>query len=137
MAAFTLLSEEHVTQSSVSDLYLFLSDFKNFQAILPEDKVQNFQYEKDTCSFEIKGITPMQIRVTDKKENEFIVFSTEGLARFNFTLKAVFSGEPTHTGRCRIELSGDLNPIIKSMAEKPLGGLINTMSLRLSQLNLS
>ena len=129
MAAFTLHSEEHNTASAVSDLYLFLSDFKNFEAILPEDRVANFQYNGDTCSFDIKGMTPLQIRLTDKKENEFLLFSTEGLARFNFTLKVIFT-EKT----CRVDLSGDMNPIIKSMAEKPLSGLINTMSLRLSQL---
>jgi hypothetical protein len=136
VAAFTINSEAHNTQSTVSSLYAFLSDFKNFGSILPEDKVENFQYSGDECSFNIKGITPMKIRLQEKKENEYLLFSSEGLARFNFQLKASFDGAPDSTGVCRVDLSGDLNPFIKTMAEKPLTGLVNTMSLKLSQLVL-
>jgi hypothetical protein len=132
VAAFTLHSEEHTTASSVPQVFLFLSDFKNFESILPEDRVSNFQYKGDACSFDIKGMTPLQIRLADKKENKYLLFATEGLARFNFNLKVIFSDTT-----CRVELSGDMNPIIKSMAEKPLSGLINTMSLRLSQLQIT
>lgn len=76
----------------------------------------------------------MTIRITEKVPYQYILFSSEGLAKFNFNLKAVFSGEADTTGECTVELRGDLNPFIKAMAEKPLESLVNTMSLRLSQL---
>lgn len=79
----------------------------------------------------------MRIRLVEKKENEFLFFSSEGLARFNFSLKVIFTGMSSDKGLCKIELGGDLNPFIKTMAEKPLGTLVNTMSLRLSQLELA
>jgi hypothetical protein len=137
VAAFTLVSETNNTQSSIKHLFDFLSDFKNFKSILPEDKVENFQCSDTECSFNIKGITAMTIKITDRKENEFILFSSEGLAKFNFSLKAVFSGNALQTGQCKVELFGDLNPFIKTMAEKPLSNLVNTMSLKLAQLNLN
>lgn len=136
MSVFSILSEEHSTRSTIQSLYLFLSDFKNFAAILPEDKVENFQFTADECSFNIKGITPMKIKLIEKKENEFLLFSSEGLARFNFSLKAVFKGVAQSPGNCKIEMGGDLNPFILKMAEKQLNALVNTMSLRLSQLEL-
>lgn len=136
MAAFTIVSESNKTQSSVKSLFDFLSDFKNFASILPEDKVENFQFSGDQCSFNIKGITPMTIKLVEKKPFDFILFSSEGLAKFNFSLKVYFTGEADAPGECKVDLMGDLNPFIKAMAEKSLAGLVNTMSLKLSQLTL-
>lgn len=137
MAAFTVSSNALQTESTLSSLFNFLTDFKNFASILPEDKVENFQYSGDQCSFNIRGITPMTIRMVEKQPYERILFSSEGLAKFNFSLEVNFRGNAEEPGICSINLSGDLNPFIKAMAEKPLGALVNTMSLKLSQLKLS
>lgn len=137
MAAFKITSDTNSTQTAIKKLFDFLTNFENFSTILPEDKVENFQYSKDECSFNIKGITPMKIKITELKENEFILFSSEGLAKFNFSLKVSFIGDAAETGLCVVELFGDLNPFIKTMAEKPLTALVNTMSLKLSQLKLN
>ncbi len=136
MAAFTIEGTPKETNSDISQLYNFLSDFKNFESILPPDKVENFQYNGDQCSFNIRGITALSIRITEKKQNEYILFSSEGLSKFNFQLKANFSGGAENKGRCQIDLHGDLNPFIKAMAEKPLKSLVDTMTLKLSELKL-
>ena len=136
MAKFTIISGTNKTASPLKNLYTFLSDFKNFGSLLPEDKVDNFKYSETECSFNIKGITPMTIKVAEKVPYEFILFSSDGLAKFNFSLKVQFIGDAEQTGECKIDLLGDLNPFIKAMAEKPLTGLVNTMSLKLSQLTV-
>jgi len=136
VAEFTIHSNTHNTLSELKLLYDFLSDFKNFEAILPQDKVQDFTFNGDQCSFTIKGITPMTVKLKEKNPHTFILFSTEGLAKFNFSLKVNFIGYENKTGQCEVELTGDLNPFIKAMAEKPLKTLVDTMSEKLSLLNL-
>jgi len=136
VAEFTIHSETHSTQSTLKRLFIFLSDFKNFKSVLPEDKVENFEFTSEQCTFSIKGVTPMTIKMQEKTEFSCIIFQTDGLAKFNFMLKANFVGEPEKLGECQIDLVGDLNPFIKTMVEKPLAALVNTMSLRLSQLVL-
>jgi hypothetical protein len=137
VAAFNLPSASHSTQSTIKSLFEFISDFKNFEAILPEDKVQNFSHTEDSCSFEIKGITSISIRFTEKRPYEFLHYSSEGLAKFNFHLKVYFQGDPEQNGLCRVDLSGDMNPFILKMAEKPLTAFVNSVSLKLSQLQLN
>jgi len=137
VAKFTLVSDPHPTLSPIQSLFEFLIDFKNFASILPPDKIENFNVFEDGCSFSIKGITHLTVKIKEKQANDFILFSSEGLAKFNFDLKAIFNGEATQTGDCLIEMYGDLNPFIKTMVEKPLLSLINTMSLKLSQLKLN
>ncbi len=134
MAAFTIQSETHNTVSSLKNLFEFLEDFKNFNSILPHDKVENFQFNENECSFNIKGITPMTIKLVEKQPYEFILFTSDGLAKFNFKLKVFFIGEALNEGACKVELMGDLNPFIRTMAEKALTQLVNTMCLKLSQL---
>ena len=137
MAVFTLNSETHSTKSLLKNLYEFLIDFKNFNAILPHDKVSDFMFSENECSFNIKGITPMTIKIIEKTENQFILFSSDGLAKFNFKLHVFFIGNAIQIGQSKIDLIGDLNPFIKSMAEKSLQNLINTMSLKLSELEIN
>jgi len=136
VAVFSLTGDKQNTASPLKDLYLFLSDFSNFKSILPEDKVENFTYADDSCSFTIKGITAMSIRLAEKQPYEMLFFSSEGLSKFNFKLKVMFSGLPEQTGNCEIEMQGDLNPFILKMAEKSLLALVNSMSLKLSQLKI-
>ena len=137
MAVFNILSDTNASVSSLKSLFLFLNDFKNFNQILPEDKVENFVFTETECSFNIKGITPMKIKKQEQNPFSLIVFKSEGLAKFNFTLLVHFLGEPDLKGECRVELGGDMNPFILSMAEKSLKNLVNTMSSKLSQLNLN
>jgi hypothetical protein len=137
LAAFTIQSVEKETQSPIRCLFEFLSDFKNFDAILPKDKIEDFKYSENECSFNIKGITPLTIKLNEKKAYDFIVYNSQGLSKFNFTLKVFFHGSPTEKGECKIELTGDLNPFIKAMAEKPLSNLVDQMSLKLSELQLN
>ncbi len=137
MSAFTITSQTNTTRSALNKLFDFISNFKNFESILPADKVEDFKYSEQECSFSIKGITPLTVRIEDKKEFEYILFTSQGLAKFNFRLKALFIGDPQQKGQCSIELQADLNPFVKAMAEKPLTALVDTMSLKLSQLNLN
>ncbi len=136
MASFTISSEIHPTQSPLQDLFNYLGDFKNFKDILPEDKVEGFEYSGEKAAFTIKGITRLEIRIIKKEPFSSITFQTEGLARFNFILEAKFIGEASQKGQCAVEMRGDMNPFILSMAEKPLAQLVNTMSFKLSKLTL-
>ena len=137
MAEFTIISEVQQTKATVKELFDFLTDFKNFKSILPEDKVENFEYTADGCSFNIRGITALSIKLISKTPYTSVKFQSEGLAKFNFILEAKFSGSPGNKGQCSIELFADMNPFIKTMAEKPLTGLVNVMAVKLSELEIT
>ena len=137
MAEFTIISEVQQTKSPIKELYVFLIDFKNFKSILPEDKVENFEYSFDSCSFTIKGITALTIKIISKTPYTSVKFQSEGLAKFNFILETKFVGAPQNAGQCSIELFGDMNPFIKTMAEKPLTALVNAMAIKLAALEFA
>jgi carbon monoxide dehydrogenase subunit G len=134
VAAINIKSESYQTKSPVKSLFELLSDFRNFKNLLPEDKIENFQVQGDTCSFNVRGITPLKARILESTPYSSIKYHLEGFSKYTFVLNAVFTGSPENPGECRVEMQGDLNPFIKMMAEKPLEQLANTMAKRLSEM---
>lgn len=132
MAHFSILSETHSTQSKTEGLYDFMGDFNNFKHLLPEDKIENFECTSDQCSFCIKGLMPLTIKIKEKTPKTKITFETLGLAKFVFTLHIHLLPEQ----KTNVELEGDMNPFIKVMAEKPLTDLVNTMASKLAKLEI-
>lgn len=132
MAHFSILSETHPTQSTTDSLFDFMGDFNHFKHLLPEDKIDNFQCTADQCSFGIKGLMPLTIKIKERLPKSRITFETTGVAKFVFTLHIHL----LENQQANVELEGDMNPFIKAMAEKPLKELVNTMSGKLSALNI-
>lgn len=109
-----------------------MGDFHNFKHLLPEDKIENFECTSDQCSFGIKGLVPLTIKIKEKTPKSKITFETLGLAKFVFTLHIHLLSDQ----KANVEMEGDMNPFIKVMAEKPLTELVNTMAKKLAGLTV-
>ena len=132
MSYFSLISQTHTTQSATDALYDFMGDFNNFKHLLPEDKIENFECTPEQCSFGIKGLVPLTIKIKERSPKSRITFETLGLAKFVFTLHIHFLPNQ----QSNVQMEGDMNPFIKVMAEKPLLELINTMASKLAALTI-
>lgn len=118
--------ESTVTKSPYSDEKIFniLSDLSNIERVkdrLPQDKVKNMTFDKDSCSFEIAEapIGPISIRIIEREPNKTIKFgSDQSPIAFNLwiQLKSV-GGNDT---RMKVTIKADINMMIKMMIEKPL-----------------
>lgn len=109
-----------------------MGDFNNFKHLLPEDKIENFECSSEKCSFGIRGLMPLTIKIKERSAKSRITFETTGLAKFVFTLHIHF----INNQKTNVELEGDMNPFIKAMAEKPLRELVNTMASKLAALTV-
>jgi hypothetical protein len=136
MAHFALPSSSLRTNSTNKALYEYLVNFANFKDILPEDRTENFTYDENSCSFNIKGIAPLKIVFLEKEPFSRIKYTTEGLKRFDFFLEVTFKGSENEICESKVEMTGDMNPFILKMAQSPLQALVNTMNQKLSELKL-
>jgi len=135
MTEFCIPSEELPVNTETQKLFNFLTDFKNFSAILPTEKTVGFNCSENSCTFNIKGITPITILLKSKIPTSEIFFVSENLGRFNFNLRVVFN---TVNGKeyCRVIMGGNLNPFLFKMAKEPLTDLVISMNRKLSELNI-
>lgn len=119
-------SDKLKINASDSKIFEYLSDFNNFEQLMPE-QVINWQSTKDNCSFTIQGMADLAMRIANKKEYHFISYGSEGKSPFPFQLN--FQIESIDGGQCEVSshLEAKLNPMLKMMASRPLQNLVNLL----------
>src|SRR5215203_661929 len=78
-------SDRSVINKTDRALFNFLSNFNNFQKLMPE-QVTNWESTEDTCKFTIAGMATLGMKIAEKKPNEYIKVVKNESAPFDFTL---------------------------------------------------
>ena len=125
-------SEITTINRPVGDIYNFLNDFNNFSHLMPE-QVVNWQATSDTCSFEIKGLASLEMRIIDRVPESKIIMKGEGKIPFDFFLNSNLSPVTESSGKVQLVIEAEMNPFISMMAEKPLGNFINLLVVKLKE----
>ena len=64
----TRIESDKVTVNKTSEeIYTFLSNFNNFQKLMPE-QVTNWQSTEEDCSFTIAGMASLGMKIVEKIE---------------------------------------------------------------------
>ncbi|MBK5284385.1 MAG: SRPBCC family protein [Bacteroidia bacterium] len=129
----TIESNETTVNKNADEVYTFLSDFRNFEKLMPE-QVTNWKATEDECSFTIKGMASLGMKIKQKTPNSLIEIERSGKAPFDFTMKCVIVPYDSQSG-VRLVLEADLNPMLKMLAEKPLTNFLNLLVTRLAEIS--
>ncbi len=118
----------------VGKLFDFLSDFRNFSYLMPE-QVENWQATADDCTFEIRGLGSMGMRMIDRQPDLLIVMKSEGKLPFDFILSShiVYLGE--NSSEIRLVMDANLNPFLEMMAKGPLQNFVNILAAKLKEVS--
>jgi len=127
--------KSEITSINSSDrvIYNFLNDFNNFEKLMPE-QVINWQSTKENCSFTIKGMADLAMRMSKSDEFSFISYSSEGKSPFHFNLSFHIEKLDENKSDVYSLFSADLNPMIKMMASRPLKNFVNLLVEKLKVL---
>ena len=108
----------------------FFSDLNNLLKLMPE-QIINWQSTEDTCSFDIKGMTHIDLKRTEVIPGKLVRIGSGPENPLELELKGYF--EKLSDTRCsaRIELTAELSPMLKLMVSGPLQNLVNIMAERL------
>lgn len=112
------------------EIFDFLCDFNNFSHLLPQEVV-SWQTSGDACSFELKGLATIGLRITEKIPFNSITMKGEGKIPFAFSFDFQISELSDAQSEVQIVALADMNPFIAMMAEKPLINLMDEIVLRL------
>ena len=100
-------------------VYNFLSNFDNFAHVLPE-QVAEWHSTGDSCSFEVKGLTTIGLRIVEKIPYSKICIKGEGKLPFGFSFNILISEITVLQCMVQIVFDSDMSPFMAMMAEKPL-----------------
>ncbi len=121
-------------------VYDFLSNLNNFEKLMPE-QVINWKSTEDSCSFTIKGMTDLSMRIYEKTPNSKIVIIPGEKAPFNFSLICQLNIVPayrmeaivTHTN-AQIIFNAELNTVMEMLAKNPFQNFVNMLVAKLKEL---
>lgn len=129
----TLKSEQVAIQRSDGFVFGFLSDFNNFQKLMPP-QVTDWRSDGESCSFNIQNMATLGMRFKSKTPDSHIFIQADGKVLFQFDLQCFISKIDEQSCMASLELNADLNPMMMMMAAKPLGNFINILAEKLKEI---
>lgn len=124
-AAFINKSQEKV--------YSFLSDMNNFGKLMPE-QVVNWKSDRDHCTFTIKGMADVALRITERIPSSKIVMSSDARTPLKFTLECEITKERGEKSVGRILMNAELNAMMEMLAKTPLQNFVNMLAGKMKEL---
>lgn len=135
--------------STIGGVYTFLSDFKRVGAMISvaqqlgqgskemaqiSDKIDNLQFDQDSCSFNVKGLGEMGLKIIEKQEPKLIKMDGDGRIPFDFNLWIQLLENGPYDTRLKITFQADLNVMMKMLLKGKLEKGINQLADGLSKL---
>lgn len=116
---------------NVEFVYEYLSDFTHF-SMVANDKIENFKATQDRCSFTIKGMTDMGLKIISRMPNESITITNDtdvpSSMPLNFLIIFEFEKLEPYVSGVLVKMELDANPMIAMMVKKPLEKFVNSLA---------
>lgn len=116
---------------NVEFVYEYLSDFTHF-SMMANDKIENFKATQDRCSFTVKGMTDMGLKIIARVPNESITISNDtdipSSMPLNFLIIFEFERVEPYLTKAVVKMELDANPMIAMMVKKPLEKFVNSLA---------
>ena len=130
------ISEVRTIPHNDDKIFAMLSDMSNLERVkdrIPQDKLKDFTFDTDTCSFTVDPVGSIQFRIIEREPNKTIKFSTTNSPvplLMWIQLKQIADNDT----KLKMTVRADLNPFIKPMVSKPLQEAVDKISEIIAQL---
>mgnify|MGYP001050815377 CR=1 FL=1 len=124
-------SETYSLSTSRTEVSQFLAEPSNLYEILPQDRIENWNVNGDQCSFKIKGLADIALKLESATNTEVIYASTSEKP-FSFKL-IVMLDEATSGSSISAKFDADVNSFMGMMLKTPLTNFLNSLGKALNQ----
>ena len=117
-------------QKSDKDVYEFLTDFKNFEQLMP-DTVAKFEIiDDDSFVFALKGMPEIQLRRKEEIPHSKVVLGAAS-DRLPFSLTVDITPITETESEVQWSFEGEFNAMMAMMVKKPISSFLDTLSDKL------
>lgn len=117
-------------------IYAMLSDLSNLERIkdrIPQDKIKDFEFDSDSCSFSVSPVGKITFQIVDREPCKTIKFQTTNSLVPLFLWIQLKQVQEMDT-RMRLTVRAELNSFLKPMVSKPLQDALDKISTVLASL---
>ena len=111
-------------------IYAMLSDLSNLERIkdrIPQDKIKDFEFDSDSCSFSVSPVGKITFQIVDREPCKTIKFQTTNSPVPLFLWIQLKQVQEMDT-RMRLTVRAELNSFLKPMVSKPLQDALDKIS---------
>lgn len=119
--------------TSAEKAFRFLSDFRNFDQLIPEDKVKEWEASAEQCSFTVDGIGKAGLKIIEKVPYKLVKITGDSTAGLEFFFWIQIKGIAEKDTRIKLTVKADFNPVMKMIAAKPLKSFVNLMVSKIEE----
>ena len=120
----------------VEDVYRNISDLSNLERVrdrIPQDKLQDFQFDSDTVQVSVSPVGTIKLRICEREENKCVKFETEqSPLAFNLWIQ-VLPVDST-SSKMKVTVKADIPFMLKGMVSGPLQDGVEKIADALSQI---
>ncbi|GHT62290.1 hypothetical protein FACS189451_06270 [Bacteroidia bacterium] len=120
MTEFT--SEIKQLPYSEETIFEALSNLNNLEKVkdqIPQDKVQNFSFDRDSCTFNVSPVGDVRFSIVEREPNKTIKFQADQLPVEVYLWIQLKEVDAQDT-RMKLTVKANLNPFLKPMLSGPL-----------------
>ena len=124
------ISDIKTISYSDQEVFTVLSDLTKLDLIkdkIPQDKVKDFSYDKDSCTVTVDPIGKVRFVIVEREPNSTIKFEAEQLP-FKLTLWIQLKKSAEKETKMKLTVKADINAFLKPMISKPLQNGLDKMA---------
>ena len=117
-------------------IFALLSDLSNLERVkdrIPQDKIKDFEFDKDNCSFSVNPVGKITFQIVDREPFKTIKFQTTNSPVPLFLWIQLKQVADLDT-RMRLTVRAELNSFLKPLVEKPLKDALEKIATVLASL---
>lgn len=133
------ISKEKVVPYSDREVFAVLSDLSKLDLVkdkIPQDKIKNMSYDKDSCTVTVSPIGKIRFVVVERNPNSSVVLQGEQLP-FKLNLTIELNQLEDNKTNLLLKVQADLNPFLKPFVSKPLQDELEKISETLASIPYS
>ena len=106
--------------NSEENIYHFLADFSNFDSLISQDRMKNWEATRDTCRFTLDGLGDVGMKIIEREPFKLIKVTGDESSKFSFFFWIQLKKKAEMDTRIKFTIHADINPMVQMMAKKPL-----------------
>lgn len=122
--------ESKIGKSTSSDqqIYKFITNFHNFQELLPADKVSGWESSEEKCSFQVDPLGRTGLMIVEKKPSSLVKMSSDPeFSKYQFTIWIQLKKVAPDDTRVKITIEPLVNKMLLPMLKIPLKKLADSI----------
>lgn len=128
MAVFK--SQSHLVSKPIAEVSKYVAIPSNLIELLPADRVENWKTEGDRCSFKIKGLAHISLKLKSSTPDE-VIYGSDAEKPFPFEMVIMFRAVENNT-QVNAEFRAEVNSFFATMLNGPMSKFLDHLGRALS-----